>query len=65
MSGAIIGVGATRGVKAVKWEVAREMMGAWIFTIPIAFVVSWCGYMIGCPCIPSAPVNGRWVSQQG
>ncbi len=45
MSGAIIGVGATRGVKAVKWEVAREMMGAWIFTIPIAFVVSWCGYM--------------------
>ena len=46
MSGAIIGVGATRGVKAVKWEVTREMMEAWIFTIPIAFTVAWCGYMI-------------------
>lgn len=46
MSGAIIGVGATRGVKAVKWEVTRDMMEAWVFTIPIAFTVAWCGYMI-------------------
>jgi inorganic phosphate transporter, PiT family len=46
MSGAIIGVGATRGVKAVKWEVTREMMEAWVFTIPIAFTVAWCGYII-------------------
>jgi PiT family inorganic phosphate transporter len=46
MSGAIIGVGATRGVKAVKWEVTREMMEAWVFTIPLAFTVAWCGYMI-------------------
>ncbi|HVP95317.1 MAG TPA: inorganic phosphate transporter [Methanoregulaceae archaeon] len=46
MSGAIIGIGATRGAKAVKWEVTREMMETWVFTIPIAFTVSWCGYMI-------------------
>jgi inorganic phosphate transporter, PiT family len=46
MSGAIVGVGATRGVKAVKWEVPRQMMIAWIITIPLAFLVSWCGYLI-------------------
>ena len=46
MSGAIVGVGATRGQKAVKWEVPREMMRAWVITIPLAFAVSWCGYMI-------------------
>lgn len=46
MSGAIVGVGATRGVKAVKWEVPRQMMIAWIITIPLAFLVSWCGYLV-------------------
>jgi PiT family inorganic phosphate transporter len=46
MSGAIVGVGATRGVKAVKWEVPRQMMMAWVITIPLAFTVSWCGYLI-------------------
>jgi PiT family inorganic phosphate transporter len=46
MSGSIVGVGATRGVKAVRWEVPRQMMGAWVITIPLAFAVSWCGYMI-------------------
>jgi PiT family inorganic phosphate transporter len=46
MSGAIVGVGATRGVKAVKWEVPRQMMQAWVITIPLAFAVSWCVYMI-------------------
>jgi PiT family inorganic phosphate transporter len=46
MSGAIVGVGATRGVKAVKWEVPRQMMTAWVITIPLTFTVSWCGYLI-------------------
>lgn len=46
MSGSIVGVGATRGVKAVKWRVPRQMMEAWVITIPLAFMVSWCGYMI-------------------
>jgi PiT family inorganic phosphate transporter len=45
MSGSIAGVGATRGVKAVRWEVTRRMMEAWIITIPLAFVISWCGYL--------------------
>jgi PiT family inorganic phosphate transporter len=46
MGGSIVGVGATRGVKSVKWEVPRQMMEAWVITIPLAFTVSWCGYMI-------------------
>jgi hypothetical protein len=25
--------------------VTRRMMEAWIITIPLAFVISWCGYL--------------------
>jgi PiT family inorganic phosphate transporter len=46
ISGAIIGVGATRGKNAVQWEVVREMMTAWVITIPIALVVSWAAFMV-------------------
>lgn len=46
MSGSIVGVGATRGVRAVKWEVPRQMMEAWVITIPLAFIIAWSGYMI-------------------
>jgi PiT family inorganic phosphate transporter len=46
ISGAIVGVGATRGKTAVQWEVVREMMTAWVITIPIALVLSYAGYLI-------------------
>ena len=46
ISGAIIGVGATRGEKAVQWDVVREMMTAWVITIPLAMVVSWSGFLL-------------------
>ncbi|MDP2797024.1 MAG: inorganic phosphate transporter [Methanoregula sp.] len=46
INGAIIGVGATRGRNAVQWKVVREMMTAWIITIPLALAVSWAGYML-------------------
>jgi PiT family inorganic phosphate transporter len=46
INGAIIGVGATRGKNAVQWRVVREMMSAWIITIPLALVVAWCGYFV-------------------
>ena len=46
MSGSIVGVGATRGVKAVKWEVTRRMMEAWVVTIPLAFALSWSAYVV-------------------
>jgi PiT family inorganic phosphate transporter len=46
INGAIIGVGATRGRTAVQWQVVREMMTAWIITIPLALVVSYGGYLL-------------------
>lgn len=44
INGAIVGVGATRGKDAVQWRVVREMMTAWIITIPLAFVCAYAGY---------------------
>ncbi|MCX6686440.1 MAG: inorganic phosphate transporter [Methanoregula sp.] len=46
ISGAIVGVGATRGKNAVQWNVFREMMTAWVITIPIALTLSFFGYMV-------------------
>jgi PiT family inorganic phosphate transporter len=46
INGAIIGVGATRGKNAVQWTVVREMMTAWVITIPLALALSWIIYEI-------------------
>jgi inorganic phosphate transporter, PiT family len=46
INGAIVGVGATRGKNAVQWKVVREMMTAWIITIPLAFVCAFTGYLV-------------------
>jgi inorganic phosphate transporter, PiT family len=36
ITGAIVGVGATRGTRAVRWGVAGRIIWAWIFTIPMS-----------------------------
>jgi PiT family inorganic phosphate transporter len=36
ITGAIVGVGSTRKVSAVRWGVAGNIVWAWIFTIPAA-----------------------------
>ena len=44
ITGAIVGVGSTRRVSAVRWGVAGNIVWAWIFTIPAsAFIaaISW------------------------
>jgi PiT family inorganic phosphate transporter len=44
ITGAIVGVGSTRKVSAVRWGVAGNIVWAWIFTIPAsAFIaaISW------------------------
>jgi PiT family inorganic phosphate transporter len=46
INGSIIGVGATRGRNAVQWRVVREMMTAWVITIPLAMIVAWAGYFL-------------------
>jgi inorganic phosphate transporter, PiT family len=45
MTGAIMGVGATRGYSAVKWGVVREILVAWILTIPAAAIVAGLCYL--------------------
>ena len=39
ITGAIIGVGARKGVSAVKWGVTKKIFWAWIFTIPVSAVI--------------------------
>jgi len=46
INGAIVGVGATRGKSAVQWRIVREMVTAWIITIPLAVVVAFVMYFI-------------------
>ncbi|HZM00944.1 MAG TPA: inorganic phosphate transporter [Planctomycetota bacterium] len=40
ITGAVVGVGATRGLKAVRWDVAGRMVWAWVLTIPAAALVA-------------------------
>jgi PiT family inorganic phosphate transporter len=40
ITGAIVGVGATRRLSAVRWGVAGRVVWAWVLTIPGAFVIS-------------------------
>ena len=40
ITGAIVGVGATRGRKAVRWGVAGRVVWAWVLTIPAAAIVA-------------------------
>ncbi len=40
ITGAIVGVGSTRGFSAIRWGVARRIVWAWLLTIPAAAAVS-------------------------
>jgi len=44
ITGAIIGVGATRRISAVKWGVAGKIVWAWILTIPLSAAVAALSY---------------------
>jgi len=44
ITGAIIGVGATKRASAVRWGVAGNIVIAWILTIPASAVVAWLCY---------------------
>ncbi|MGA8272156.1 MAG: inorganic phosphate transporter [Candidatus Sulfotelmatobacter sp.] len=40
ITGAIIGVGATHRLSAVRWGVAARIIWAWVLTIPAAAIVA-------------------------
>jgi PiT family inorganic phosphate transporter len=46
ITGAIVGVGATRRLSAVKWGVAGRIVWAWVLTIPLAAAMSAATYVL-------------------
>jgi PiT family inorganic phosphate transporter len=40
----IMGVGATKRLSAVRWGVARKIVLAWIFTLPMCIGLAWLAY---------------------
>jgi inorganic phosphate transporter, PiT family len=46
ITGAIVGVGATRRMSAVRWGVAGQIVWAWILTIPAAFTIAAGAYTV-------------------
>jgi PiT family inorganic phosphate transporter len=40
ITGAIVGVGSTKGTRAVRWGVAGRILWAWILTIPASAIVA-------------------------
>ena len=45
ISGAIVGVGTTQRLSAVRWGVASRVMWAWLLTIPGAFIMAYVVYL--------------------
>jgi inorganic phosphate transporter, PiT family len=41
ISSAIMGVGSTRRLSAVRWGVAGQIVMGWVFTIPACFMLAW------------------------
>ena len=46
ITGAIMGVGATRRVTAVRWGIAGNILWAWVLTIPISALISAVAFFI-------------------
>ncbi len=46
ITGAIIGVGATKRLSAVRWGVTFNLLWAWILTIPVSAFLAACIYWL-------------------
>lgn len=46
ITGSIIGVGAVKGLSAVRWGVAKNILWAWVLTIPLSAVIAMITYEI-------------------
>ena len=40
ITGAIVGVGAARRVSAVRWNIAKNIVAAWVITMPMAGIIA-------------------------
>jgi PiT family inorganic phosphate transporter len=45
ISGAIMGVGMTKRLSAVRWGVANNLLIAWILTIPVSMIIAGLVYL--------------------
>jgi PiT family inorganic phosphate transporter len=41
VSTAILGVGATKRLSAVRWGIAGKIVMAWVLTLPLCIVMAW------------------------
>ena len=46
ISGSIMGVGSVKRASGVRWQTARKIIWAWIFTIPISAIIAGFSYLI-------------------
>ena len=46
IAGAIAGVGSINRLKAVRWGIATNIVGAWVLTIPMAALIAWLSFML-------------------
>ena len=46
VSGSIMGVGTAKRIRAVRWGVARQMLTAWVLTIPCTALMSAVAYQV-------------------
>jgi PiT family inorganic phosphate transporter len=46
VTASVMGVGSTRGLSAVRWNVAREIVLAWVLTLPASAVVGALAYQL-------------------
>jgi len=45
-SSAIIGIGLLKGLRAVRWATVRDMVLAWVVTLPVAGIVAGLAYVV-------------------
>jgi len=46
ITGAIVGVGSTRRLSAVRWGIAAQIVWAWLLTIPAAGAIGAAAYLV-------------------
>jgi PiT family inorganic phosphate transporter len=55
ITGAIVGVGSTRGTRAVRWGVAGRIVWAWVLTIPMSAIFAGACFAITHAIVGDAP----------
>jgi len=51
ISGSIMGVGSSKRISSVRWNVARKIVYAWLFTIPVTALVGGIAYFLLSPVV--------------